>query len=119
VPDALTTYIRGLLEASAQSSALAESEAARRAREEVDQFAQRAIPLIDRLKRIIGALPEAERNTPRPLEFFAERLRGRQRLTPHRGELAAALRALGWKRSRCWRDAEGGFRAYWYPPILA
>lgn len=115
--DMLATYIQGLIDSSAESAARAQSDAAQRQQEETVQFAQRGMPLPDRLKRIIAAMPETERNTPRPLEFFAERLRGRQRLSPHRGELAAALRALGWNRRRCWRNSEGGFRAYWHPPV--
>lgn len=115
--DALTTYLRDLLEASVESAARAHSDEARRQQEEAAKFAQRAMPLTDRIKRIIAAMPDSERAQPRPLEFFAERLRGRQKLSPHRGELAAALRALGWTRQRRWHKAEDGFRAYWNPPV--
>lgn len=115
--DALTKYISDLIESSAASAARDQADEARRQQEDAEQFAQRTTPLPDRLKRIIANLPETERDVPRPLEFFAERLRGRQRLTPHRGELAGALRALGWTRKRCWRESEGGFRAYWPPPV--
>lgn len=115
--DMLATYIHGLIDTAAEAAARAQSDAAQRQQEETVQFVQRGMPLTTRLKAAIAAMPETERNTPRPLEFFAERLRGRQRLSPHRGELAAALRALGWTRKRCWRDAEGGFRAYWHAPV--
>lgn len=115
--DALATYISDLVEAAAESASRAQSDESHRQQEEAEQFAQRAMPLTDRLKRIIAAMPETERNKPRPLEFFAERLRGRQKLSPHRGELAAALRALGWARQRCWHRSEAGFRAYWHAPV--
>lgn len=115
--DIMTAYLRDLAESSAASAARGQADEARRQREEAEQFAQRTMSLPDRLKRIIANLPETERDAPRPLEFFAERLRGRQRLTPHRGELAGALRSLGWTRRRCWRESEGGFRAYWHPPV--
>lgn len=115
--DALTTYIRDLVEATAESASRDQADESRRLQAEAEQFAQRAMPLTDRLKRIIATLPETERNKPRPLEFFAVRLRGRKNLSPHRGELAAALRTLGWIRRRCWHQSENGFRAYWHSPV--
>jgi len=104
-------------ESSAAAEARAQSEAARSRQQEADQLAQRGMSLTDRLKRIIAAMPETERVEPRALEYFAERLRGRQRMSPHRGELAGALRALGWTRQRRWHQSDGGFRAYWHPPV--
>lgn len=115
--DTVTAYLRDLIESSAAAEARASSEAAQLRQEEAEQFAQRAMSLPDRLKRLIAAMPATEREQPRPLEFFAERLRGRQRMTPHRGELAGALRALGWTRKRCWHESDGGFRSYFYPPV--
>jgi uncharacterized protein YecE (DUF72 family) len=115
--DAITTYIHDLTKTYVESTTRAESNEDRRQQEEAAHFAERATPLTDRLKRIISAMPETERNKPRSLEFFAERLRGRQRLTPHRGELAAALRALGWTRQRRWHQSENGFKAYWQSPV--
>ncbi len=114
---ALTDYIHALAEASAESAANEKDKAERRRQEEAEALAQRATPLTDRLKRVIQAMPEAERTKPRPLEYFAERLRGRQKMSPHRGELASALRALGWTRRRCWQASEVGFRAVWRPPV--
>lgn len=115
--EAITAYLRDLAESSAAAEERARSDEARMRQEEAEQVAQRGMPLHDRLKRLIAAMPETERTKPRPLEFFAERLRGRQRLTPHRGELASALRALGWTRKRCWHESEDGFRSYWHPPV--
>jgi len=114
---ALTDYIHALTAATAESAAQEKDKAERRRQEEAEALAQRATPLTDRLRRVIQAMPEAERTKPRPLEYFAERLRGRQRMSPHRGELASALRALGWTRRRSWQEAEEGFRAYWHPPV--
>lgn len=115
--DTLTTYINDLFESSAAAETRAKLEEVHKRQEEAEQFAQRAMSLPDRLKRIIAAMPETERTKSRSLEFFAERLRGRQRLSPHRGELAGALRSLGWTRKRCWHKSEAAFRAYWYPPV--
>lgn len=114
--DALTTYIRDLVEATAESASRDQSDEARRQQEEAAKYAERATPLTTRVKRVIAAMPESERNKPRPLEFWAERLSGRQSLTPHRGELAAALRSLGWTRQRCWNRPSEGYPALWFPP---
>jgi hypothetical protein len=74
-------------------------------------------PLIDRLKRLIAELPPEAKQQSHPLEFFAERLRGRIRATPNRGELGRCLSALGYTRTRGWRDPDNGFRALWHPPL--
>ncbi|MBW8365808.1 MAG: hypothetical protein K0M39_14765 [Rhizobium sp.] len=115
--DALAAYIRDLVKASAESTARAQSDESRRQQEEAAKYAERATPLTDRIKRVIAAMPESERNTPRPLEFWAVRLSGRQSLTPHRGELAAALRTLGYSRRRNWRRPSEGYPALWYAPV--
>jgi hypothetical protein len=74
-------------------------------------------PLIDRLKRLIAELSPEAKQQSHPLEFFAERLRGRIRATPNRGELGRCLSALGYTRIRCWREPDHGFRALWHPPL--
>lgn len=75
-------------------------------------------PLIDRLRRLTASLPDDLRRQALPIEFFAERLKGRNRPTPHRGELARCLRQLGYARTRQWRKNSIGFRALWHPPAL-
>ncbi|MGA7180920.1 MAG: hypothetical protein WBX11_15230 [Thiobacillaceae bacterium] len=112
----LQDYISTLLAHSEDTKKRREAELANKAQADAEQLAQRNSPLIDRLKRLIATLPDSERDQPRPLEFFAEQLKGRQKMTPHRGELAAALRKLGWRRTRCWRKSANGFRSLWYPP---
>ena len=73
-------------------------------------------PLVDRLRRLIATLPPEVRQQPQSIEFYAERLRGRQKPTPQRAELARCLRQLGYTRSRKWRQSADGFRALWYAP---
>ena len=73
------------------------------------------IPLIDRIKRLLASLPESERNMPKTMEFFQTRLRGRKGKTAHVGEIADALRKLGYIRKRSWTGRENGFCAFWHP----
>lgn len=74
-------------------------------------------PLLDRLQRLIESLPPAQRQQGLPLEFYRERLLGRQAgRKVHAGELGAALRKLGYVRRRAWCESEGGFRALWWSP---
>jgi tRNA A58 N-methylase Trm61 len=72
-------------------------------------------PLTERIQKLIATLPECERNTPKTMEFFQTRLRGRKGKTAHVGEIANALRYLKFSRKRAWSKAAGGFRAYWHP----
>ena len=74
------------------------------------------LPLIERLRRLITSLSPDERQQPHSIEFFAERLRGRTRPTPNRGEIGLCLTQLGYTRSRQWRKSANGFRALWHPP---
>lgn len=74
-------------------------------------------PLVDRLQRLIAALPPEVRQRPQSLEFFAQRLRGRNRPTPQRGELGRCLTQIGFTRTRQWRKDGNGFRALWHPPL--
>ncbi|KHO53300.1 MAG: hypothetical protein QT04_C0006G0006 [archaeon GW2011_AR11] len=74
-------------------------------------------PLLDRLKRVIDSLTLPQRQQGLPLEFYRERLLGRQSgRKVHAGELGAALRKLGYIRRRGWCESENGFRALWWPP---
>lgn len=74
------------------------------------------LPLFERLQRLINTLSPEERQQPQSIEFFAERLRGRTRPTPNRGEIGRCLTQLGYTRSRQWRQSANGFRATWHAP---
>src|SRR5690242_7313948 len=73
-------------------------------------------PLRNRLQRLLDDLPEATKRAGLPLHAITERLRGRVCSRAHPGEVGTAFRELGWRRRRCWRGDQGGFRALWYPP---
>lgn len=75
-------------------------------------------PLLERLKKLIESLTPAQRLHGLPLEFYRERVQGRQAgRKAHAGELGAALRKLGYIRRRAWVSKDGVFRALWHPPV--
>ena len=82
------------------------------------QPSELSMPLTERIKRLVASMPEPERNMPKTMEFFQTRLRGRKGKTAHVGEIADALRKLGYVRKRRWGKGFNGFRAYWYPNEL-
>jgi len=72
-------------------------------------------PLHARLQKKLDAIPSTTQRQGLSLLELQIRMKGRKGGMPHVGELAAALRKLGWKRRRQWSDGEDGFRAKWYP----
>jgi hypothetical protein len=86
---------------------------------ELEAFKLRTTPVIVRLRRFIAAMPESERNKPRPLEFYRQALKAKYHgKHAQLGETGEALRSLGFVRRRGWSSTEGGFRATWYPPVV-
>jgi len=80
-------------------------------REEVTKLS----PLHARLQKVLDTISlETQANGLRLLELQV-RMKGRKGGMPRVGELATALRKLGWIRRRQWSDNEDGFRAKWYP----
>lgn len=77
--------------------------------------AQTLAPLHVRLQKKVDAIPAATQQKGLSLLELQVRMKGRKGGMPHVGELAAALRKLGWIRRRQWSDSEDGFRAKWYP----
>ena len=77
--------------------------------------AQTLAPLHIRLQKKVDAIPTKTQQQGLSLLELQVRMKGRKGGMPHVGELAAALRRLGWKRRRQWSDSEDGFRAKWYP----
>ena len=101
----------------------AKAEAQRQAREakRAARHAIRFTPMEQRIERILAGLSPEERAIPRHIEFFQTALQAKY---PARGagraslgEIGQGLRRLGWRRERCWRKQESGFRSIWYPPI--
>lgn len=72
-------------------------------------------PLHTRVQKKLDAIPRSVQNYGLSLLELQIQMKGRKGGKPHVGELAAALRKLGWKRRRHWSDSENGFRAKWYP----
>ncbi len=93
------------------------AEQARRAEEErlgkETAARERIAPLDERLKRLLASIPEDQKVGGLSLPELQAGLRGRRRGNPHPGDLAAALRRLGYRRERRWRGDAIGFRAFW------
>ena len=70
----------------------------------------RLTPLEDRL----ATVPVELQREGLSLVSLQASLRGRWRGNAHPGDLGAALRRLGFKRRRQWRDG-ASYRALWYP----
>lgn len=85
---------------------------------DLDLFKLRTTPVIDRLRKFIGTIPESERDKPRSLEFYRLALKAKyQGKHAQLGETGEALRSMGFIRRRSWSSTEGGFRATWYPSV--
>lgn len=102
-------------------AAEAARQRAEQAAREADQAELRGTPMTERIRRLLRPLPPEERVQPRTMEWFVEQLKPRwsgRRASPR--DVGAALRHLGWTRTRAWRRTETGdeigFRAYWLPP---
>lgn len=112
----LERYIQTLVEsAEAAQRAHAEANAARKA-ETVQRLCDRTKPLPQRVRRVLAEIPPEVASQGIQLRAVAQMLRGKYRGHAHAGEVAAALRQLGWTRARNWSDSADGFRALWYPP---
>ena len=72
-------------------------------------------PLHVRLQKKEDAIPVASQQQGLTLLELQMRMKGRKGGMPHVGELASALRKLGWIRRRQWSNSEDGLRAKWYP----
>ena len=70
-------------------------------------------PLEQRLKRVFDDMPKSVKANGVSLPALQQMLKGRWRGNAHPGELGAALRKLGYLRTRCWRGDEVGFAALW------
>lgn len=88
--------------------------------ERAGAFERRHTPMADRIRRVIAALPESERDKERHIHFFRDAMRSKYRA---RGagrasvaEIGPALMSLGWRRERRWRGAERTYATVWTPP---
>ena len=81
---------------------------------EAQAVRQRLTPLEDRLNRVLAGIPDEVQAEGLSLHAVQAQLKGRWRGNCHPGELGGALRKLGYRRRRQWRDSQG-FRSLWFP----
>lgn len=74
-------------------------------------------PVKEQLKVLLGSLHPTQLDRPWVMQDFIVRLTGKYRMHPHGQEVGSALRSLGWKRVRLWKNGDGGCRV-WLPPKL-
>ena len=72
-------------------------------------------PLHIRLQKLLDNIPLSAQHQGLSLLDLQACLRGRKGGLPHIGELAAAIRRLGWQRRRKWSDGDTAFSSKWYP----
>lgn len=71
-------------------------------------------PLKDRLADLLITIPDGVKATGLSLSDLQVQLRGRTASKAHCGEVATALRSLGYRRARVWKQTAGsGFNAKW------
>ena len=80
------------------------------------QWRERLTPLDARLAPILSEIPPEIQAEGLSLHTLQRFVKGRWRGCAHPGELGAALRRMGWSRTRLWRGNGIGFRALWFPP---
>jgi hypothetical protein len=73
-------------------------------------------PMDIRIRKLINAMPESERNTPRPLQFYinalAPKYSGKRAAAR---EVATGLVELGFTKRRVWISSSQAYCAYWFP----
>ena len=111
-----SNYAANLRRSVSQAQADRDQEAANAAEVETQAWRDRLTPLETRLAKILTEIPPEIQAEGLALQALQTFLKGRWRGCAHPGELGAALRHLGWSRTRLWRGDEVGFRALWYPP---
>lgn len=111
-----SNYAANLRAYAKQALADRDRAAVNAAEVETQAWRDRLTPLETRLAAILTEIPPEIQADGLALHTLQTFLKGRWRGCAHPGELGAALRHLGWSRTRLWRGDEVGFRALWYPP---
>ena len=74
-------------------------------------------PLPERLADLLKTIPDDVKATGLSLSTLQSQLRGRKATKAHCGEVATALRQLGYQRARVWKQShEQGFSSKWTAP---
>lgn len=110
----MTTYMEEL-EAECQAQ-----HAESKRRKEADDAASAASwrdqmrPLRDRLADLLQTIPDEVKANGVSLSTLQVQLKGRKASKAHCGEVAEALRSLGYRRIRLWKQSDAeGFPAVW------
>jgi len=74
---------------------------------------ERLTPLESRVARLLEDIPQELQCEGVSLPAIQAALRGRQGGKAHAGEIGEALRKLGFKRERRWRNGVEAFRSVW------
>lgn len=98
-----------------------EQEKAERAEEKqsvesarADQWRDQMRPLRERLTDLLTTVPDDVKRNGVSLSELQVQLRGRKASKAHCGEVATALRQLGYRRVRVWKQSDdAGFNAVW------
>lgn len=88
------------------------------AKAKLDKAQVRAVPMRERVKRLIRDIPDHERHWPWPIDYFVSQLEPRWnggRASPR--DVARGLRENGWVRHRNWKGEQDGYRTFWVPPV--
>jgi|SaaInlStandDraft_2_1057019.scaffolds.fasta_scaffold23607_2 hypothetical protein len=80
-----------------------------------DKGTAQLAPLRTRLQKLLDTIPTNEQCRGLSLLDIQTCLRGRKGRKPHIGELAEAMRRLGWQRRRQWSNESASFSAKWHP----
>lgn len=119
--DPTTDFITSLVaDSTASLAAAAQAQDAAQAEQTAQRikWRERLTPLNQRLAKLLAEIPDAIKAEGLSLESLRVQLAGRYSQTARAADVAAALRKLGWTRTRCWRgdSSPEGYRATWHPP---
>jgi hypothetical protein len=78
------------------------------------EWTERLTPLEDRLAKLLATIPPEIKSQGLSLPAIRNMLAGKWRGKCHPGELGAALRKLGYVRTRAWSKSADGFRSIWH-----
>ena len=110
----MTTYLQQLQAAAAAQQAAREQESQAASADRAASWRDTMRPLKDRLADLLTTIPEEAKATGLSLSTLQVQLRGRKATKAHCGEVATALRQLGYRRVRVWKQTTAeGFNAVW------
>ena len=109
-PEKSSGFSEGIIDALATYSTGQNTAAAR-----YEKCSSMLPPLHTRLQKLLDEIPVSAQRKGLSLMDLQICLRGRKGGKPHVGELAEAMRRLGWQRRRQWSNESASFSAKWHP----